>query len=267
VVLLAVLAGGQLLGVSGIDRDDSIRDWSQELVAIDLAERKKQNAPNDESVPSEQLQHPSAGSQHPPPVRDSRNFVSVQLPRNVSIQLPKNWLVLSGNQRITLDSAVESRLDLSGIRSDGSIFPFAANLLDEAGKTIGMVNVRFYPDLAITQDDVKTALPSDIADLDMELRNQLQASMAAISPNLILWEGTRLVERNGIATFVSEYTRSSALASGHFRVRLVRVFAAERSFTLTVSYYEPAGHLLKPIADRIISSLRMDTSEAHDANN
>ena len=221
-------------------------------------QKAAQDAANDQIVQGEQ--DPPVKIKAPDPPVASRNFVDIQLPKNVSIQLPKNWVVLSGNQRITLDSAVESRLDLSGLHDINSEFPFAANLYDDAGKTIGMVNIRFYPDWSITQADVQTALPSDVADLDKQLRNQLQAAMAAASASLISWDGTRLQEYNGIVAFVSEYARSSTISPGNFRVRLVRVFAAERSFTLTVSYFEPAAYLLGPITDRIIWSLKMNSS-------
>jgi len=48
------------------------------------------------------------------------NFVTVSLPRGVSIELPKNWITLSNNQRITLDTPVESALDLSGLKQETS---------------------------------------------------------------------------------------------------------------------------------------------------
>ena len=75
----------------------------------------------------------------------SDNFAKISLPRGVSIELPKNWVVLSGNQRITLDSAVESGLDLSGIEQEGAEFPFAANYYDDEGNIIGILNIRYYP--------------------------------------------------------------------------------------------------------------------------
>ena len=78
------------------------------------------------------------------------NFARVSLPKGVSIELPKNWVVLSGNQRITLDSAVESGLDLSGIEQESSDLPFAANYYDDKGNTLGLLNVRYYPQLGLS---------------------------------------------------------------------------------------------------------------------
>jgi hypothetical protein len=72
----------------------------------------------------------------------SENFVPLKLPRNVFIELPRNWVVISNNQRITLDSAVEAGLDLAGLEQENSILPFAANYYDDNGKTAGIVNIK-----------------------------------------------------------------------------------------------------------------------------
>ena len=55
-----------------------------------------------------------------------------------------------------------------------------------------------------------------------------------------------------------KYQRKALKGSGTFRVRLVRVFAENRSFTLTVSYNEEESFFLKMITDRVISSLRVN---------
>ena len=43
----------------------------------------------------------------------SDNFVKVKLPKGVSIELPNDWIVLSNDKRISLDTMVESGLDLA----------------------------------------------------------------------------------------------------------------------------------------------------------
>ncbi|MBN8733766.1 MAG: hypothetical protein J0L64_24740 [Acidobacteria bacterium] len=105
-------------------------------------------------------------------------FVTVQLPKGVSLELPKNWVVLSKNQRITLDSSVSSRLDLSGIEHGSSDLPFAANCYDDRGNVIGIMNIRYYPDLDVTQDDARMLSPSDIEELDSTLKAELVVRVA-----------------------------------------------------------------------------------------
>jgi len=186
------------------------------------------------------------------------NFARVKLPKGVSIELPKNWVVLSGNQRITLDSAVESALDLSGIKQEGSELPFAANYYDDKGNTLGIMNVRYYPQLELAQADAQSASAQDVRELDAALKESMIPSMKAFNMTVTSWAGTQKSVINGITVFLTEYQRKSLKGSGEFRVRAVRVLAADKSFTVTVSYHEAASFLLKPITDRIINSLSLE---------
>lgn len=186
------------------------------------------------------------------------NFARVRLPKGVSIEIPKNWVVLSGNQRITMDSAVESGLDLSGIKQKGSELPFAANYYDDKGNTLGIMNVRYYPQLELTQADAQSANAQDVRELDAALKENMIPSMKAFNMTVTSWAGTQKSAINGITVFITEYQRKSLKESGEFRVRLVRVFADDKSFTVTVSYHEAASFLLKPITDRIINSLTLE---------
>ncbi|MCD4812966.1 hypothetical protein K8S19_04675 [bacterium] len=186
------------------------------------------------------------------------NFVQVSLPKGVSIELPKNWVVLSGNQRITLDSAAESGLDLSGIEQEASKLPFAANYYDDKGNTLGILNVRYYPQLLLTQADALATSIQDVREVDAALKKNVIRSMKAVDRKVILWVGTQKTSINGIIVFLIEYKRQAVKGNGEFRVRLVRIMAAEKSITLTISYHEAASFLLKPITDRIINSLNLE---------
>lgn len=185
------------------------------------------------------------------------NFVTVTLPRGVSIELPRNWVVLSNNQRITLDTFVESGLDLSGIQTPPSELPFAANHYDDRGRTLAIFNIRYYPELGLSQADARAATSQDVKELDSGLKENMIKEMQALGMSITSWSGTTKAEINGITTFVTDYRRASLRGAGTFRVRLVRVFAGNESFTLTVSYLESASVLLQPITDRIIKSLKL----------
>lgn len=187
----------------------------------------------------------------------SGNFATVSLPKGVSIELPKNWVVLSNNQLVTLDTSVESRLDLSGVQQQASLLPFAANCLDDRGNTIGILNIRYYPQLDVTQADAQSFTEQDLIELDNTLRDNATKEMKIFGMSLVAWKGTIKENINGIIAFITEYYRASANKPGEFRVRLIRVFAGDRSFTLTVSYLQTAADILQPTTDRIIGSLRL----------
>jgi len=185
------------------------------------------------------------------------NFATVALPRGVSIELPRNWVVLSNSQRITLDTFVESRLDLSGIQALPSELPFAANHYDDHGRTLAMLNIRYYPELDLSQRDARGATSQDVKELDSELKQNAIKEMQALGMPITSWGGTTKAEINGITTFITDYRRASLRGTSEFRVRLVRVFASNESFTLTVSYLDADSILLRPITDRIINSLKL----------
>jgi hypothetical protein len=184
------------------------------------------------------------------------NYVTIKLPESVAIDLPRNWVLISNNQRITLDTWVESTFDLKKLPNVDSNLPFAANYY-VGGATAGIINARYYPTMEVTQNDAKLATVVDVRDLDQELRSSMIPSMEKIGMTVTSWEGTEKRTINGITTFITEYLRKSLRGSGIFRVRLVRVLAGSRSFTLTVSYLESQSLFLKNITDRIISSLTM----------
>lgn len=182
------------------------------------------------------------------------NFLTVPLPRAVTIELPRNWIVLSANQRITLDAYVEALTERTyGSRTEfPTELPFAANFINDRRETIGIVNVRYYPSLEATQTDVRALSTAEIEAVDNAWHRGLMSSPVTV----VSWEGTAAKEINGLATLVTQYRRKSMRGSGTFRVRLVRVLNGDKSFTLTVSYREAEEIFLEVITDRIVNSVR-----------
>lgn len=186
----------------------------------------------------------------------ANNFVPIKLPHGVQIELPRNWEALSRNQRITLDSSVQSRNERAGIFDASSDLNFGANYYDEAGKTAAIMNIRYYPDLELSQADARAAGQTDIRELDSALRESMVKAGQINGFSVLSWNGTTKQVINGATAFVTEYKRSPLKNNGNFKVRLVRVFNGGKSFTLTISYREDQEYLLRPICDRIISSIR-----------
>jgi hypothetical protein len=223
-----------------------------------VVEQRDETAPDQRLEVRHTIQEPSEQVQ----AADTRgasgtsNFVEVRLGGGVSFEVPKNWVVLSGNQRVTLDSSVESFLDLSGASNPASELPFAANLLSDGNATIAMLNVRFYPRMNMSQTDVDTLTPDDISQLDQLGKEETRKSLQMQKLEMQSWGGTNLQVVGGQKAFVVEYQRKAQTANDNFVVRLVRFFRGERSFTVTVSYRASLAKLLRPITDRIIKSIK-----------
>jgi hypothetical protein len=188
------------------------------------------------------------------PAWSASNFVRVPLGNGASIEVPKNWVVLSGNRRTTIDAFVEAK----GYRQTESTLSFAANLYDDHGNTAAMVNARFYPDNPITQTEAKRAKSADLKEVDLEIRKAAEAPLKAMGGSVLNWYGSKMQVINGLYVLVHEHQQSTTGGTGVIRVRGVRVWRSPRSFTVTLSYRERDAIMLLPIIDYMTNSLRQD---------
>ena len=185
------------------------------------------------------------------------NFLPIRLANGVTVELPRNWVVLSDNQLVTLDSYVEAIRTMAGASDPSSDLNFAANYYDEQGKTAAIFNIRYYPNQKVTQVDSRLATAADTKEIDDALRTEMSTAMKQFGIRILSWLGTKKQSINGLTAFVTEYRRAAMREGAPFRVRLVRVLSAERSFTVTVSYREDQELFLRPICDRVIWSVRV----------
>lgn len=182
------------------------------------------------------------------------NFIRVPLGKGASIEVPKNWIVFSENRRISIDTFVEAK----GYRATESTLNFAANLYDERGKTIALVNARFYPENPITQDEARQVTTNDIKEIDMEMRKAAEVPLKAMGVRMTNWYGSKMQVINGLHVLVHEHQRSNVGDAGFTRVRGLRVWRSPRSFTVTLSYREREAMMLLPIIDYMTKSLQQE---------
>ncbi len=188
------------------------------------------------------------------PALGASNFVRVPLGKGASIEVPRNWAVLSGNQRTTIDAFVEAK----GYRLTESTLSFAANLYDDRGKTLALVNSRFYPDNPITQAEARQVTSSDLKEIDVEMRKAAEAPLKAMGIRMLNWYGSKMQVINGLYVLVHEHQHSGAGDAGVTRVRGLRVWRSPRSFTVTLSYRDRDSAMLLPIIDYMTNSLRQE---------
>ena len=112
------------------------------------------------------------------------NFVRVEIGNNVTIEIPKNWQILSANQKTTIDTYVEATKN----NTAQSEFKFAANFHNENGKTIATVNARFYPNNMLTQNDAKNVVGEALNGLDEEFKKSTITSTPKMGKKFIEWK-------------------------------------------------------------------------------
>lgn len=187
--------------------------------------------------------------------RADNNYVLIQMPRGVSVELPKNWYPIRENERVTLDASTQANAERAGEYVNSEL-PVAANYYDAAGKTAAMMNVRYYPEQTVTQGELRAATAAEVKEIDALMKGMLQQSGQVSGFRVLEWRGTTRVTLPSGVALLCEYKRSPLKNNGNFVVRLVRVMNGPRSFTLTVSYREDQEVWMRPITDRIIRTLR-----------
>ena len=185
----------------------------------------------------------------------SNNFVPIELPRGVRIELPANWTALSDSKRTTLAAATQAQVERLNAKEPEVETPFAASLYDDAGLVTASMNIRYYPALTISQSDASQSTTQDLIELDQGLQKTVIPGAEAYGQRVLAWRGTKKTSINGVIAFVSEY-RVSAPKGGPFVVDLVRVYNLKRSFTLILSYRENNA-LLEAIIGRVIRTLQV----------
>ena len=106
--------------------------------------------------------------------------------------------------------------------------------------------------------DIEENYATDIRELDKGLQERISKAGQISGYTVLAWNGTTKQIINGATFYISEYKRSPVNENSNTVVRLVRMLSAGKSFTMTIAYHEDREYLLRPICDRIISSLRIN---------
>jgi hypothetical protein len=183
-------------------------------------------------------------------------YVRLAVPQMVSIEIPRNWTVMSGNERLVLDKTVKT---ISPFPKTSNL-PFVANLLDSSGLRRAHVNLRFYPENQPSQEYVRQSTEQAVRLFDGIVRENVSSEAVKYGSRMISWDGTRAISIGGWLALVGEYRRQGIGPEQNdtYRVKLVRVLDEAKSFTLTVSFRERDGFELQPICNHIIESLRRE---------
>ena len=197
------------------------------------------------------LPGPTTGSS----LRLGGDWATVGLPKGVSLELPSDWVVLSEHTKTTIAEYVRKRLTTNPADVEQSVLQFAANCYDDRGQVIGIVNLRYYPERDLSQNDARTC---DLRELDEHIKPEVTKAMKTIGMDVTSWTGSSSLDLKGTTFIVTEYERKAANSPETFRVRLMALWALDQSFTLTVSYMQSAASRMQPVVNAVAQSLRVE---------
>lgn len=179
-------------------------------------------------------------------------FIRVPLEQGVSIEVPKNWILLSESNRMTIGTAMEAM----GKRPL-SLITFGANLLD-GDTTIASVNTQFYPNEKRTQNELQLLTSKNLKKIDLTVEQAGKQGYKDLGVRVTKCFRTRKKVINGIHTFIIGWQHTGVGDQGLMRIRSVRVWNGARSFAVTFTYRERQAMVLLPIIDYMTNSIRQD---------
>lgn len=186
----------------------------------------------------------------------SSNFVQVDLPRGVSIVLPKGWRYLDETMNRLIETSLEAVIDVSGIdigeaRDDDEAVLVAAN--STPASTYAAVRVTSVRPPTISLTEAKEVTNRDLAALKSEMIEPLQKMMAAQGNELLEYFGYRKDRIGGHEAFVLEYRRTGP--NGPVMVQVNQIAAPSQTITVNLSYRESETALWKPILAKVRGSI------------
>ena len=93
-----------------------------------------------------------------------------------------------------------------------SELPFAANLYNSNNQTIGIMNIRVYPDMDVSQNEVINLFDTTvIKQFDEQLRNSISEGVKLGGGEVVEWYGTEKVMIKQKVYLLTKYKRRSVL--------------------------------------------------------
>lgn len=180
------------------------------------------------------------------------NFAQVKLPLGVSIKIPKNWWVISGDLKTTLEAAAEAALDLSGldIPAEKVVDLITANSMPRstyAGVSITASDAEFDP------EDLRTLTKEDLAETSLEMKKVMARVLKEGGFTIEEFEPLEIVKLDGFYGIRLKYQRSGP--KGSVVVTVTRYVAKGKEISISISYRKKEAAIWKPITTFMSKSI------------
>ena len=181
-------------------------------------------------------------------------FTRFELPQQVSVEVPQNWLLLSGDIKTTVEVAGEAAIKLAGLD-----FP--------AEKNVNLLSARSMPkstyasiivhatDSEIAPDEIRLASKSDLKEFELALSDVIRKSLPVQKLQFIESLGLERKIVSGHVAIVFDYRRTSP--TGPVTVSLTRLFIGSKEITFILSFKDDEGQLWMPVIEYMKQSIKV----------
>jgi hypothetical protein len=183
------------------------------------------------------------------------NFAEVKLPLGISVEVPKNWWVISGDIDATIEAAGEAMIDLSGIDVGGvqEVSLFKANSMPRT--TYASISVRCTT-AEFSQDEMRGITDAEIAEATPIIRESTEAVLKQGSQKMNEFFPIKMVEIDGNPGMELRFNRTGN--KGNVIVQQTRVVTKTKEVSFILSYRENEKTLWEPIIRYIYKSITIE---------
>lgn len=179
----------------------------------------------------------------------SNRFVSTNLAGGVSIDLPKSWLIIDGEDMKPFEDAAGAMLDLSPYAKAAQGVTRLITVGTLSDEDVVKLTIIQLPHATAQYDTISSWSKESVSQYDEATRSGLQQSGVRYTA----WNGTRKVALGKSRTgLVSQYTRQGRTQEA--TVLMFTIFGKKRVFNATFSCPTTLLPIFQPIFQRIITS-------------
>lgn len=182
------------------------------------------------------------------------HFATLSLPYGVTVEVPKNWWIISGDLNTSIETAGEAAISLAGfdVPRGKKTTLFRANSMPRTTYAGIAINAS---DADIAAEDIRGASATDLAELTPTIKEMMERSLAQGGLSVIEFYPIEKRDIDGQPALFISYKRTGP--HGPVIVRMTRLVFDNREISVNLSYRESEGTLWTPIVGYIEKSLKI----------
>ena len=163
----------------------------------------------------------------------SSQFIKAQLAYNTSIDIPRSWKIIRGNEMFAIESTVGAAIDLSGLAklAEGTESLLVSTFPDPrlyAGVTVTTIAIA-----GATRASVSALTDAQVRSAESTIRQGMETMLTRLGAKVSDWTPMEKVSLGDRTVLHISYIRSSD--AGDRRVHLYKIFSTGRIFDLALS--------------------------------
>jgi hypothetical protein len=186
------------------------------------------------------------------------NFVKLNLPTGIALDLPRNWWLIQGELNKTVEISAQAAVELTGVdlsnRKDVNLI--AANCQPKSMYAAVRLNVRRPP--LFSPEQILKSTPADLAEMGAEMKKSLIEILPKQGFDLKDYISTTREEIAGFPAITCHYRRTDdAEGRQTALVWVIQIFAPGRTYRLILGYRESEAGIWKPVLERVKTSIEI----------